>query len=209
MVLRSSLLLVIIGVFIYANPVAADDKPWLIGIYADYAANSEYVPSRGRIIDSFQTNADAGTPGLGISATRMVNSWFGIGGEIMGQVYHWTSHTYGIYIGDIYWPKPRATADYSVGPSGTDVRLNYLLRTLWITKPSATTQLTFLLGAGAYSYSRGELGFHGGILIRHTLPNKNAFFFGSRVHLIPVSSTMGALVQLVAGLEFRIEPQKR
>jgi hypothetical protein len=192
------------------DPVMGEDKPrWLIGIFADYAATSEYVPSAGRIIDSFRTIADAGTPGLGISATRMITDRFGIGGEIMGQSYKWKSHTYGIDIGDIYWPKPGAAADYAEGPSGTDFRLNYLFRTMWIIRPSAATHLTFLLGAGAYSYSRGELGFHGGIMIRHALSDKTAIVFGSRVHLIPVSSELGALVQLVAGIEFRVEPKQQ
>ena len=192
------------------DPVLGDDKPyWLIGISADYAATSEYVPSAGRYIDSFRTEADAGTPGLGISATCMVNDWFGIGGEIIGQVYHWKSHTYGFDIGPIYWPKPHTAAEYDEGPSGTDFGLNYLIRTVLIAKPAATTQVAFLLGAGAYGYSRGELGFNGGIVLRHNLPNRNAIFFGSRVHLIPMPSQFGALVQLVAGFEFFVEPRKR
>jgi hypothetical protein len=205
---RVHFFLIAVVIVVVGNIRAEERPPWMIGIYADYSATSEYVPSGGRIIDSFRTDADAGTPGLGLSATCMVKDWFGIGGEIMGQVYHWTSHTYGFDIGPIYWPKPDAAADYSEGPSGTDIRFNFLFRTMLIPKPFHKTQWAFLLGIGAYGYSRSEMGVHGGILIRRILPNKNAVFFGSRVHLIPVAGEIGALVQLVAGIEFRVESKR-
>ncbi|NMC43411.1 MAG: hypothetical protein GYA46_05780 [candidate division Zixibacteria bacterium] len=206
----SRLLLIFVVVFIAVDIVYADDRPpWLIGVYADYSATSEYVPSAGRYIDSFRTEADAGTPGFGISATRMLKGWFGVGGEIMGQVYRWKSNIFGFDIGPIYWPRPRAAADYENGPSGTDFRFNLLFRALLLSKPSASTHMAFPLGVGVYGYRRSEFGFHGGLLVRHLLDDKKAFFLGSRVHLIPMPSKIGALVQLVMGIEFRVEAKRR
>ncbi len=210
MILKRLFLFLSLIFFIWADSAFGDDKPfWWIGLSANYAAASEYLPSPGRYVDTFMTDTDAGSPGFSISATRMAKPWFGIGGEIMAHIYHWTSHPYGIDIGDIYWPKPGAISSYSEGPSGTDVRLNYLFNTFWIARPSATMQATFLLGCGAYCYSEAQFGFHGGILARYRITEKKAFLFGARVHLIPNNSELGALVQLTAGLQFGVTPPKQ
>lgn len=206
----SRLLLTFLTVIIAASTGFAEERPpWLIDIFADYSATSEYIPSPGRYIDSFRNEADAGTPGFGISATCMLKDWFGVGGEIMGQIYRWKSNTFGFDIGPIYWPKPAAAADYENGPSGTDFRFNLLFRALFMSKPSASTHVAFPLGVGVYGYSRSEFGFHGGLLVRHRLTDTRAFFLGSRVHLIPMPSKSGALVQLVMGIEFRVEAKRR
>ncbi len=176
---------------------------WLVGGYVGYGAASEYVPDRGRYIDTFMTNADPGTPGFGIMATRALTQHLGLGGEITLQVYTWTSHPYGINIGPIYWPK-RGQASDDEGPSGTDVQYNALVHARYLTGLSKAMQWSFLLGGGMYSYGKMRLGFHGGILGRFPVTNAATLFIGPRCHIIPQPSTWGAIVQFVVGIDWSV-----
>jgi len=191
---------------LFASALPAEEivDRWLVGGYFSYGANSAYVPRAGRIIDSFMTNADAGTPGFGITATRGLTKHLGLGGEVMFQVYKWTSHTYGFDIGPIYWPK-RAQDSYEEGPSGADVRYNILAHALYLTGSPERMRWEFRLGGGIYSYSEARLGFHGGILGRFPLTNTATLFLGPRCHIIPQPSTWGAIVQFVVGIDWSVE----